>query len=73
MLMFKYNYYDDITSLYCLSVRNFLKKHYTFVKKFFLYVRAAVKYILLTKSWNFTTKPKKRVKKKTIKQVAKLY
>lgn len=73
LLMFKYKYFDDLDFLFCLSIRNFLKKHYIFLKKFFLYIRTEVKYLLLTKSWNFTTKPKKRIKKKTIKQVASFY
>jgi hypothetical protein len=50
LLAFKYRYSDELQYLYCLSVKNFFKKHYIFLKKFFLYIRAAIKYLLLTKS-----------------------
>jgi hypothetical protein len=72
LLLFKYKFAENLDFLYYLKIKNFFKKHYIFLKKFFLYVRTKVHLLILTKSWNFTTKPKKRIKKKTYKKVAKI-
>lgn len=72
LLLFKYKFAMSLDFLYYLKVRNFSKKHHTFLRKFFMYIRSQVRFLLLTKSWNFTTKPKKRAKKKTYKQISKI-
>lgn len=72
LLIFRYHYTDDLDYLYYLEIKNFFKKHYMFLKKFFLYIKTKLCYIILVKSWNFVAKPKKRIKKKIYKKVSKV-
>ncbi len=62
---------QTLTNLYILNCYNFSKKHYIWIKKFYYLTVPHIKYIICSKSWNYGTKTKKRIKKRVYKLINK--
>ena len=60
-----------IYSIYLFFCKNFNLKNYLWIKKFFSVNKPHVEYMLITHSWNYITKKKKRIKRKIFKRLLK--
>lgn len=69
LLLFKYRFLMELENMFIMYIKNFCKKHYIFLKKFFHYIKTKIRFLVLTRSWNYIGRPRKRIKKKTYKLV----
>lgn len=60
-----------IKSIYLFFCKNFNIKHFLWIKKFFLIIKPAIQYTVITGSWNPIIKKKRRIKKKIFRNLFK--
>jgi hypothetical protein len=53
---------------YC---KNFNYKNYSWIKKYFYLINPVIAYTVLSSSWNYINKKRKRVKKKILRNLLK--
>lgn len=53
--------------LYLIECLNYSKKQFLFLKKFMNSIKTDLKYMIFKKTWEFTTKPVKRIKRRVVK------
>ncbi len=53
--------------LYLIECLNYSKKQFLFLKKFMNSIKTELKYMVFRKTWEYTTKPVKRVKRRVVK------
>lgn len=68
----KLKYTLIFTNIYIWFSLNFSKKHYIFIKKFLEDPIVNVKYFLFTKTWKFSKKPIKRIKRRVLRLIKQL-
>jgi hypothetical protein len=61
----------SVTSIYLLYCKNYNYKNYLWLKKFFTLNKPRTEYVVLTHSWNYITKKKRRIKRKILKRLKK--
>lgn len=72
VLNLRYTYVDFFRKVYIMECLNYSKKQYLFFKKFFHAVKASVRFLLFKKTWQYTTKPVKRIKRRVVKMLKNL-
>lgn len=66
-LLLKYRFF--FSNIYLLENRNYTRKSFLFLSKLYQNKFVFVNYVLYSKSWNFSIKPVKRVKRRTLRLV----
>jgi hypothetical protein len=63
----RFSYVDFFKKLYAIECLNYSKKQYLFFKKLFKSIKTEVKFIIFKKTWQYTTQPVKRIKRRVTK------
>lgn len=58
--------------LYLIECLNYSKKQFLFLKKFMNSIKTELKYMVFRKTWEYTTKPVKRIKRRVVKMLQNL-
>ena len=72
VMVIRYSFVDFFKRLYILECLNYSKKQFLFLKKFLNSVNITIKYMLFKKTWEYTTKPVKRIKRRVCKMLQNL-
>lgn len=67
VLTMRFSYMSFFKNLYLIESLNYSKKQYLFFKKFISSVTSKIKFILFKKTWQYTTQPVKRIKRRVRK------
>ncbi len=62
----------EITNIYCLFIKNFNKHNYIWLKKYYDLLLPKIKFLIFKKSFAFTPKGTKRIKRTIYKSLLKL-
>ncbi len=63
----RFTYADFFNKLYAIECLNYSKKQYLFFKKLFSSIKTELKFIIFKKTWQYTTQPSKRIKRRVLK------
>ena len=72
VMVVRYSFVDFFKKLYIVECLNYTKKQFLFLKKFFNSVQMELKYMIFKKTWEYTTKPVKRIKRRVVKMLRNL-
>ena len=72
VMVIRYSFVDFFKKMYILECLNYSKKQFIFLKKFFSSVKLELKYMVFKKTWIYTTKPVKRIKRRVLKMLRNL-
>ncbi len=72
VMVIRYSFVDFFKKLYIIECLNYTKKQFLFLKKFLNSVSIDIKYMLFKKTWQYTTKPVKRIKRRVCKMLQNL-
>lgn len=72
VMVIRYSFVDFFKKLYIIECLNYTKKQFLFLKKFLNSVTIDIKYMLFKKTWEYTTKPVKRIKRRVCKMLQNL-
>lgn len=67
VMIIKYSFINFFKKLYFLECLNYSKKQFLFLKKFLNSVKLSIKFLIFKKTWIFTSKPVKRIKRRITK------
>lgn len=67
VMVIRYSFVSFFKKLYCIESVNYTKRQFTFLRKFLASIKTQLKYMIITKTWQFTTKPVKRIKRRVVK------
>jgi len=67
VMTIRYGFVPFFKKLYMIECLNYSKRQYIFLKKFINSVKTELKYLLFKKTWTYTTKPVKRIKRRVVK------
>ena len=67
VMTIRYGFVSFFKHLYMVECLNYSKKQYLFLKKFLNSVKTSLKYLVFKKTWEYTTKPVKRIKRRVTK------
>ena len=65
----RYGFVSFFKHLYMVECLNYSKKQYLFLKKFLNSVKTSLKYLVFKKTWEYTTKPVKRIKRRVLRLI----
>ena len=63
----RFSYVTFFHRLYLIECLNYSKKQYLFLKKLLNSVQTKLKFMLFKKTWEYTTKPVKRIKRRVLR------
>ena len=63
----RYSYVDFFKNMYLIECLNYSKKQYMFLKKLLSSLMTKLRFIIFKKTWQYTTKPLKRIKRRVVK------
>ena len=63
----RYSYVDFFKNMYLIECLNYSKKQYMFLKKLLSSLMTKLRFIIFKKTWQYTTKPVKRIKRRVVK------
>ncbi len=72
VMVIRYSFVDFFKKLYLIECLNYSKKQFLFLNKFLNSVNITIKYMLFKKTWEYTTKPVKRIKRRVRKMLQNL-
>jgi hypothetical protein len=72
VIVMRHLFVDFFKRVYFLESLNYSKKQFLFLKKLLNSVQMDVKYMLFKKTWQYSTKPVKRIKRRIVKMLHKL-
>ncbi len=72
VMVIRYSFVDFFKKIYIVECLNYTKKQFLFLKKFFNSVEMELKYMVFKKTWEYTTKPVKRIKRRVLKMIGNL-
>ncbi len=72
VMVIRYSFVDFFKKLYLIECQNYSKKQFLFLKKFLNSVDITINYMLFKKTWQYTTKPVKRIKRRVCKMLQNL-
>jgi len=67
VMTIRYAFAFFFKKLYLIECLNYSKRQYIFLKKFVNSIKTQLKYMLFKKTWEYTTKPVKRIKRRVTK------
>ena len=65
----RFSYVHFFRNLYLMESLNYSKKQYQFFKKLINSIQTKLKFILFKKTWEYTTKPVKRIKRRVLRLI----
>lgn len=60
-----------VKSIYIFYCKNYCYKHYLWIKKFYTISNAHIEHFIISSSWNYITKKKKRIKRRVFRSLLK--
>lgn len=69
VMVIRYSFVDFFKKVYIVECLNYTKKQYIFLKKFLNSVQIELKYMIFKKTWIYTSKPIKRIKRRVVKML----
>ena len=63
----RFSYVDFFKNMYLIECLNYSKKQYLFLKKLISSLMSKLRFIIFKKTWQYTTKPVKRIKRRVVK------
>lgn len=63
----RFGFVSFFKKLYMIECLNYSKRQYMFLKKFINSIKTQLKYLVFKKTWEYTTKPVKRIKRRVVK------
>lgn len=72
VMILRFTFVDFFKKVYIIECLNYNKKQYIFLKKFLSSVKMELKFMLFKKTWIYTTKPIKRIKRRVTKMLQNL-
>lgn len=67
VMTIRFSFVSFFKKMYCIECLNYSKKQYMFFKKFINSIKSEIKFIIFKKTWEYTTKPVKRIKRRVTK------
>lgn len=67
VMVIRFSFVSFFKKMYAVECLNYSKKQFLFFKKFMGSIKTEVKYMLFKKTWVYTTKPVKRIKRRVVK------
>lgn len=65
----RFSYVHFFRNLYLIESLNFSKKQYHFFKKLISSIQTKLRFMLVKKTWEYTTKPVKRIKRRVLRLI----
>ena len=67
VMTIRFGFVSFFKKLYMIECLNYFKRQYMFLKKFINSIKTQLKYLIFKKTWEYTTKPVKRIKRRVVK------
>lgn len=67
VMTIRYSFVDFFKNIHTMECLNYTKKQYIFLKKLINSVRSNLRFLIFKKTWSYTTKPVKRIKRRVVK------
>lgn len=67
VLTLRFTYVDFFKKMYLIECLNYSKKQYLFLKKLVSSVSTSLRFLVFKKTWQYTTQPVKRVKRRVLR------
>lgn len=67
VMTIRFSFVAFFRKMYCIECLNYSKRQYMFFKKFLSSIKSEIKFIIFKKTWEYTTKPVKRIKRRVTK------
>lgn len=72
VMTIRFSFVDFFKKLYMIECLNYSKRQFMFFKKFMNSIKTELKFVLFKKTWVYTTKPVKRIKRRVTKMLKNL-
>lgn len=72
VMVIRFSFVEFFKKLYAIECLNYSKRQFMFLKKFLLSVETDLRYMIFKKTWEYTTKPVKRIKRRVLKMLKNL-
>lgn len=67
VLTIRFSYVEFFRKMYLIECLNYSKKQYIFLKKLISSVTTSLRFMIFKKTWQYTTQPVKRIKRRVVK------
>lgn len=67
VMTIRFSFVAFFRKMYCIECLNYTKRQFMFFKKFISSIKSEIKFIIFKKTWEYTTKPVKRIKRRVTK------
>ena len=67
VMTIRFSFVSFFRKMYCIECLNYSKRQFMFFKKFINSIKSEIKFIVFKKTWEYTTKPVKRIKRRVTK------
>lgn len=67
VMTIRFSFVSFFKKLYAIESLNYTKRQFIFLKKFISSIKTDLKYMIFKKTWEYTTKPVKRIKRRVVK------
>jgi hypothetical protein len=67
VMSIRFSFVPFFSKLYLIECLNYSKKQFLFLNKFISSIKTELKYMIFKKTWEYTTKPVKRIKRRVTK------
>lgn len=67
VMTIRYSFVKFFSHLHTIECLNYSKKQYIFLKKFISSIKSSLRFLIFKKTWTYTTKPVKRIKRRVVK------
>lgn len=67
VMTIRFSFVEFFSNLHTIECLNYSKKQYIFFKKLITSLKSKIKYMIFKKTWSYTTKPVKRIKRRVVK------
>lgn len=72
VMVVRFSFVEFFKKLYAIECLNYSKRQFIFLKKFMSSVQMELRYMIFKKTWEYTTKPVKRIKRRVLKMLKNL-
>lgn len=67
VMAIRFSFVPFFKKLYAIECLNYSKRQFLFLKKFVSSIKTELKFMVFKKTWEYTTKPVKRIKRRVVK------
>lgn len=67
VMTIRFSFVEFFKKLYAIECLNYSKRQFLFFKKFMNSIKTQLKFLIFKKTWEYTTKPVKRIKRRVTK------